>query len=134
MFKFSIGANSPCLMKRLTRTLALLEVVLTGLAGGLVAAEQRLAPDSDKNRLLAQLSQAIEVASSEHNRTALSDALFRRSELLRTLGRGGEAGMDERRALGLPYHHIPTNALPDYQRATAVSVEFGRTNHENGLY
>jgi tetratricopeptide (TPR) repeat protein len=83
---------------------------------------------------LAHFSRAIELASTNNEKPLLTDALLRRSELLRDLNRGAEAGMDERRALGLPYKHIPTNALPDYQRAAQVSVEFGATNRESGLY
>ena len=83
---------------------------------------------------LAHFSRAIELAATNNEKRVLSDALLRRSDLLRTLKRGAEAGMDERRALGLPYEHIPTNGLPDYQLATQVSVEFGATNRESGLY
>jgi hypothetical protein len=42
--------------------------------------------------------------------------------------------LDERRARNLPYKHLSIHALPDYQGATNVSVEFGATNRESGLY
>jgi hypothetical protein len=88
----------------------------------------------DLEGVLAHFSRAIELASTNDEKLVLWDALLRRRKFLRDLKRGAEAGMDERRALGLPYQHIPTNELPDYQRARQVSVEFGETIHESGLF
>jgi tetratricopeptide (TPR) repeat protein len=79
-------------------------------------------------------SRAIDLASTNNDNFALVDTLLRRSHLLRELKRGAEAGVDERRACGLPWRQIQPGAFTDYQSASDVSVEFGATNREAGLH
>jgi serine/threonine protein kinase len=82
----------------------------------------------------AHFSRAIELADGNEKRELRHDILLRRCNVLRRMQRVPEAAMDYRRGKGLPYKHIPPEALPDYSRASTVSLEFGATNREQGLY
>jgi len=82
----------------------------------------------------AHFSRAIELAGGNEERELRHEILLRRSEVLRRMQRSPEAAMDYRRAKGLPYKHIPPEALPDFSRTSTVSIEFGATNREQGLY
>jgi serine/threonine protein kinase len=82
----------------------------------------------------AHFSRAIELADGNEKRELRHDILLRRSNVLRRMQRVPEAAMDYRRGKGLPYKHIPPEALPDFSRASTVSLEFGTTNREQGLY
>jgi len=89
----------------------------------------------DRERALVEFTRSIDLTSAIPDAKTPKDALLRRSAILRQLGRGGEAGQDHRRAFGLPVTSTDSrNELPDYSNATEVSVEFGRTNREAGLY
>jgi hypothetical protein len=84
---------------------------------------------------LVEFTRSIDLTSAILDARTPKDALLRRSALLHELGRSGEAGQDHRRAFGLPLATTASeDALPDYSNATEVSVEFGQTNREDGLY
>ena len=89
----------------------------------------------DRERALVEFTRSIDLTLSTPGAKTPKDALLRRSALLRELGRSGEAGQDHRRAFDLPLAKADSvNKLPDFQNATEVSVEFGQTNREAGLY
>ena len=88
----------------------------------------------DRERALVEFTRSIDLASATPAKTP-KDALLRRSALLNELGRSAEAGQDHRRAFGLPRAGSDSpNEWPDYSNATEVSLEFGQTNREAGLY
>jgi hypothetical protein len=81
---------------------------------------------------LASFATAIELARTGKDKLTLKDSLIRRSALLRKENRLAEAGLDERNALGFPVDaSLPP---PDYSKALDVSVHFGATVQELGLY
>ncbi len=82
----------------------------------------------------ADFSRAIDLAEDDRMRELQQEIILRRSALLRRMQRVPAAAMDYRRAKGLPYKHIPRDALPDYSKVSTVSIEFGATNREEGLY
>jgi spore coat protein H len=88
----------------------------------------------------AAFSKAIDFAGTNRapRNIALSQALSNRCHVLRRLERFAEAGVDYRRAKGLPLPEgamegRPAAGLPDFHRANSVSVELGETNRESGL-
>lgn len=84
-------------------------------------------------------SKALDVAGAQTPQSILTQVLSNRCVLLRRMGRLAEAGLDYRRAKGLP---LPVTAdqpgaagtLPDFHLATEVSVELGEANREVGLW